>query len=156
MAMAETTSLSACPACVALPAVEMLAQQRARMAAAGVILSVPSAKDAASISAIEGALAALQGVASARVNLTLKRVSVTAAPEVTPEAMIACLAGVGYPALELDASLLTTTESERRGRDLLMRLGVAGFSMMNIMLLSVAVWSGAEAATAISSTGSAR
>jgi len=29
----------------------------------------------------------------------------------------------------------------------LMRLGVAFFSMMNIMLLSVAVWSGAEAAT---------
>lgn len=40
--------------------------------------------------------------------------------------------------------MLSTTESERRGRDLLMRLGVAGFSMMNIMLLSIAVWSGAE------------
>jgi P-type Cu2+ transporter len=37
------------------------------------------------------------------------------------------------------------TETDRQGRDLLMRLGVAGFAMMNIMLLSVAVWSGAEA-----------
>ena len=33
------------------------------------------------------------------------------------------------------------------GRDLLMRIGVSGFAMMNIMILSVAVWSGAEAAT---------
>ena len=33
------------------------------------------------------------------------------------------------------------------GRDLLMRIGVAGFAMMNVMIPSVAVWSGAEAAT---------
>jgi P-type Cu2+ transporter len=39
------------------------------------------------------------------------------------------------------------TETDRQGRDLLMRLGVAGFAMMNIMLLSVAVWSGATDAT---------
>jgi Cu2+-exporting ATPase len=142
-----TASLSACPACVALPATEMLAEARRRAAAAGIVLSVPTARDAAAISAIENALAALPGVGAARVNLTLKRVSVTAAPEVTPERLIGVLAGAGYPAMELDPALLTTSESERRGRDLLMRLGVAGFSMMNIMLLSVAVWSGAEDAT---------
>ena len=89
----------------------------------------------------------MPGVTSARVNLTLKRVAVTAMPEVTAEALIQTLAQAGYPAMELDPSQLSTTDSDRRGRDLLMRLGVAGFSMMNIMLLSVAVWSGAEAAT---------
>ena len=44
-------------------------------------------------------------------------------------------------------AFLSATETDRQGRDLLMRLGVAFFSMMNVMLLSVAVWSGAEAAT---------
>ncbi len=42
---------------------------------------------------------------------------------------------------------LSATETDRQGRELLMRLGVAGFAMMNVMLLSVAVWSGAEDAT---------
>lgn len=146
MALSET-SLSACPACVALPATEMLAESRRRAAATGIVLSVPTARDATAISAIENSLAAHPGVTAARVNLTLRRVTVTARPEVLPDHLIDCLAAVGYPAHELDAATLTTTESERRGRDLLMRLGVAGFSMMNIMLLSVAVWSGAEDAT---------
>ena len=147
MAMVETPSLSACPACVALPATEMLAQRRLRAAQAGVMLSLPTAKDATAISQVERALAAVPGVISARVNLTLKRVTVATLPEVTANTLIGALAQAGYPALELDPGLLSATESDRRGRDLLMRLGVAGFSMMNIMLLSVAVWSGAEAAT---------
>jgi Cu2+-exporting ATPase len=146
MRFAET-SLSACPACVALPATEMLAESRRRAANTGIVLSVPTAADATAISTIENALSALPGVRSARVNLTLRRVSVAARPDVLPDHLIAALAGAGYPALELDAAMLSTTESERRGRDLLMRLGVAGFSMMNIMLLSIAVWSGAEDAT---------
>ncbi len=147
MSLAESPPLSACPACIALPATEMLAEARRRAAAAGVILSVPTARDADAMSAIETALRALPGVTAARINLTQRRVSVMALPEVTPDRMIAALEAAGYPAMELDTALLTTTESERRGRDLLMRLGVAGFSMMNIMLLSVAVWSGAEDAT---------
>ena len=65
----------------------------------------------------------------------------------TADRLIAALKTIGYPAHELDPGLLSATETDRAGRDLLMRLGVAGFAMMNIMLLSVAVWSGAEAAT---------
>lgn len=57
------------------------------------------------------------------------------------------LKGAGYEAHELDAGLLSATEADKTARDLLMRLGVAFFSMMNVMLLSVAVWSGAENAT---------
>ncbi len=61
--------------------------------------------------------------------------------------LVQAAASAGYEAHELDPGLLSATETDRQGRELLMRLGVAFFSMMNIMLLSVAVWSGAEDAT---------
>ncbi len=140
----ERGGMAACPACVVAP----LAQAQAQVAARGrLMLSLPSAHCAACISTVESALAAVPGVESSRVNLTMKRVSVDAGAEVTAEALVAVLAGVGFEAHELDAGLLSATETDRQGRELLMRLGVAFFSMMNVMLLSVAVWSGAEGAT---------
>jgi Cu2+-exporting ATPase len=81
------------------------------------------------------------------VNLTLKRARVEAAPNVTPDALIARLGTVGYEAHELDATALAATATDRQGRDLAMRLAVAFFANMNVMLLSVAVWSGAEGVT---------
>ncbi len=57
------------------------------------------------------------------------------------------LDGIGFEAHELDNAALQATQSDRAGRELLMRLAVAGFASMNVMLLSVAVWSGAEDAT---------
>ncbi|PJF09593.1 heavy metal translocating P-type ATPase [Pseudorhodobacter sp. MZDSW-24AT] len=141
-----TTSLSACPACVAAPSAERLAQM-AQPKAARLILSVPLAHCALCISTLERAMAEVPGVTSARLNLTLRRLSVEAAPSVTADTLIAAAARAGYEAHELDPGLLSSTETDRQSRDLLMRLGVAFFSMMNIMLLSVAVWSGAQDAT---------
>ncbi|MBI1170305.1 cadmium-translocating P-type ATPase [bacterium] len=138
--------LSACPACVAAPAAERLAALQ-KPEAARLMLSLPTAHCAACIATVETALRQHPGVQSARVNLTLKRVSVEAEPEVTAADLTRVLEGVGYEAHELDPGLLSMTETDRQGRALLMRLGVAFFAMMNIMLLSVAVWSGAEAAT---------
>jgi Cu2+-exporting ATPase len=146
MDAAMTPSASACPACVAAPA----AAERAAAVAqkdARILLSLPTAHCAACISDVERELQRHPGVRSARVNLTLRRVSVDAEPAVGAAELVTRLAGIGYEAHELDAGLLSTTETEKQGRDLLMRLGVAGFAMMNIMLLSVAVWSGAEDAT---------
>lgn len=137
---------SACPACVAAPSAERLAQL-SQQHEARLMLSLPTAHCAACISTVETALQATPGVHAARVNLTLKRVAVDADPEVTAAALIEALKGVGYEAHELDPGLLTATEADRQARDLLMRLGVAFFSMMNVMLLSVAVWSGAEGPT---------
>lgn len=139
-------AVSACPACVAAPSAERIAELSMPVSAR-LMLSLPTAHCAACISTVEHGLMAVPGVTSARVNLTLRRVSVDAAPGVTADGLIAALKGVGYEAHELDPGLLSATETDRQGRELLMRLGVAGFSMMNVMLLSVAVWSGAEDAT---------
>ena len=71
----EHGGMAACPACVVAP----MAAAQAQVAARGrLMLSLPAAHCAACISTVEGALAAVPGVASSRVNLTMKRVSVDA------------------------------------------------------------------------------
>lgn len=139
-------SPSACPACAAAPAAEAMAR-RGEADAAQIALSLPTVHCSACISKIERALNADPRVTSARVNLTLKRASIDATPDVTAQEMAQLVEGLGYEAHELDAGTLNATATNKAGRDLLMRLAVAGFASMNVMLLSVAVWSGAEAAT---------
>ncbi|WP_323005107.1 heavy metal translocating P-type ATPase [Pseudorhodobacter sp.] len=139
-------SPSACPACAVAPSAERIAAL-SQPTKARLILSLPTAHCAACMSTVENGLQAVPGVQSARVNLTMRRVSVDADPEVTAQSLIPVLASLGYEAHELDPGLLSATETDKQGRELLMRLGVAGFAMMNVMLLSVAVWSGAGDAT---------
>ncbi|MDE3238489.1 MAG: cadmium-translocating P-type ATPase [Paracoccaceae bacterium] len=139
---------SACPACAAAPSAEALAELAAPKEAR-LILSLPTAHCAACMSTVERGLAKVPGVHDARVNLTLKRVAVAAAPDMTAETLIAALDRLGYEAHELDPGTLTSTAADKAWRELLMRLSVAGFAMMNVMLLSVAIWSGAEQATRI-------
>ncbi len=129
----------ACPACVAAPVpAEPVPAETA------VQLSVPSVRCAACISTIETHLSQVQGVVSARVNLTQKRVQIVTDEPATQ--MVAALKEVGFDAYPLDARALVG-DVDAEGRDLLLRMGVAGFAMMNVMLLSVAVWSGASGAT---------
>ena len=148
MSLAETPHPAACPACVAAPAAEELAAHAKLPEGPGTVqLSLPTIHCAACISAVERGLASTPGVRTARVNLTLKRVSIDTEPGTPVEDLIARIEGLGYEAHELDAAALSATETDRRGRDLLMRLAVAFFANMNVMLLSVAVWSGAEGVT---------
>ncbi|MBF9034540.1 cadmium-translocating P-type ATPase [Rhodobacterales bacterium HKCCE2091] len=126
--------------------VAQAAAPEAAPAAGEILLHLPKIHCAVCIANAERALRAVPGVSAARVNLTLKRAAVTAAPSVTAAALAETLRAAGIEAQELDPSLLTET-TDRTGRDLLVRLGVAGFAMMNVMLLSVAVWSGAAEAT---------
>ncbi|SLN48691.1 heavy metal translocating P-type ATPase [Pseudooctadecabacter jejudonensis] len=130
---------AACPACVAAPAAIELAQMPD-----AVQLSVPALRCAACISAIESHLNALPDVMTARVNLSLKRVEVRT--DLPTSDITQALASIGYDAYPLDAAALGE-DGDQAGRDLLMRMGLSGFAMMNVMLLSVAVWSGAVGAT---------
>ncbi|MFC6583392.1 heavy metal translocating P-type ATPase [Sulfitobacter aestuariivivens] len=106
--------------------------------------SLPTIHCAGCIGTIERALAGVNGVREARVNLSLKRLSVTG--PIQPSDVLRTIKGLGYEIFLLDAAVLDKA-TDRKGRDLLLRLAVAGFAMMNVMLLSVAVWSGASGAT---------
>ncbi|MCU4654153.1 heavy metal translocating P-type ATPase [Roseibacterium sp. SDUM158016] len=141
---AERARPGVCAACNVAPAAEHLAELPKD---ATLMLSLPGIHCAGCISGVEKALSAVPGVRSARVNLTLRRAAVEAGPEVTAETLTQVLDRAGYEAHELDPGTLATTAMDRQGRDLLMRLAVAFFAMMNVMLLSVAVWSGAEGVT---------
>ncbi|MEM6758312.1 MAG: heavy metal translocating P-type ATPase [Pseudomonadota bacterium] len=130
-------SIAACPGCVAAPALSA----RAQVAAPTHHLVLPGIHCAGCISGVERTLAALPDIAAARVNLTQKRVAISAAPGLDPTPWITALARAGYEAYEAQDRAASTEN------DLLLPLGVAGFAMMNVMLLSVAVWSGATETT---------
>ncbi|MFA8386922.1 MAG: heavy metal translocating P-type ATPase [Pelagibaca sp.] len=146
MTLAMHPPASACPACSAAPAAEALAEA-ALPKQVDIVLSLPSIHCAACISGVERILAATDGVKGARVNLTLKRAQIEASPDLTADDLVRVLEKAGYEAHELDNTALRATDTDKAGRDLLMRLAVSGFAAMNVMLLSVAVWSGADGPT---------
>lgn len=107
-------------------------------------LSVPQAHCAGCIGAIEGALGRLDGVLSARVNLTVRRVAVKWRRDGPVPPMIDTLRKAGYAATLAEPG--NGSGDPEMGR-LLRATAVAGFAAMNIMLLSVSVWSGADLGT---------
>ena len=112
----ERGGMQACPACAVAPSAQRLAEMAA-LKDVRLVLSLPTAHCAACIVAVEQAVQAVEGVNSARVNLTMKRLSVDAEAGVTAEGLISVLAGVGYEAHELDPGLLSATETDRQGRE---------------------------------------
>ncbi|PZO56941.1 MAG: ATPase, partial [Pseudoxanthomonas suwonensis] len=137
--------LSACPACDVAPLAGRIGTPDP--VRGDIMLSVPAVHCATCITDVERVLTAQPGVHAARVNLSLRRVVVDAEAGVAAADLIPALDRIGYEAFELDPAALTATAADRQGRDILMRIGVSGFAMMNIMILSVAVWSGADDAT---------
>lgn len=108
-------------------------------------LSVPDVHCGACIHTVEKALSGLEGVNSARVNLSTKRVTIKWRADLdTPPEFIETLRNAGYEAhlFEVDHEAKDATLSE-----LIRALAVSGFAASNIMLFSVSVWSGAEPAT---------
>jgi P-type Cu2+ transporter len=105
-------------------------------------LSVPAMHCGGCIQTIERALGALPGVEHARVNLSTRRATIRWRGDAPPP-VIAALKAVGYDAHLYDFG---AEEKDVVLRELVWALAVAGFAASNIMMLSVGVWSGADAA----------
>ena len=112
-------------------------------------LIVPGVHCGACIALLERELPKIDGIERARVNLSTRRIAVVAKGEGAAAGHILAQAVERMQALGY-ASHLPGPEDEKGDpvlRDLLRSLAVAGFASMNVMLLSVSVWSGAEDAT---------
>ena len=108
------------------------------------VLVVPGMHCAGCMAKVERALAAVPGVSAARVNLTAKQVRAEHRPEVEAAQLIAALEAVGFASQPRTEDL---TRAPSAVKPLLAPLGVAAFACMNVMLLSVSVWSGADGST---------
>jgi Cu2+-exporting ATPase len=109
------------------------------------VFTVPGAHCAACIARIERGLAAVPGIVSARLNLTARQLSVAHSEALQIPDLVAAIDRIGFAAQPLTDEAAST--QDKQTRSLLRATGVAGFAAMNIMLLSVSVWSGAAGAT---------
>ncbi len=108
----------------------------------GMELAVEGIACGACIARIEGAVKRLPGVTEARLNFTNRRLHVAWADgAIVPAQILQTLESIGYHGYPF-APLRAEQEEAAEMRRLLRCLAVAGFAAMNIMLLSVSVWSG--------------
>ena len=107
------------------------------------VLVVPGMHCAGCMAKVERTLGGLDGVVSARVNLTARQVAVAHRADVAIPDLVASLAHVGFEA----QPRLEMAEPVSAVRPLLAPLAVAAFACMNVMLMSVSVWSGADGNT---------
>lgn len=107
------------------------------------VLAVPGMHCAGCMGKVERALSAVEGVTSARTNLTARTVEVVHSPHVETPTLVAALAATGFDAQprQIEAEPVSAV------KPLLAPLGVAAFACMNVMLMSVSVWSGADGTT---------
>ncbi len=111
-------------------------------------LHVPSIHCAGCIRKIETAVRALPGVEHARVNFTTRRLAVEwATDRQRPEAIVAAVEGLGFEVRPFAPEQAGEGEAQSASQGLLRAMVVAGFASMNVMLLSISVWSGASDAT---------
>ena len=107
--------------------------------------AVPAIRCAGCISKIENGLNGAPGILSSRVNFSTKQVAITHLPELDDDQLKRKIDALGFEAQILADNPLA--EGKGSTDKLIRALAVAGFGMMNIMLLSVSVWSGAAGVT---------
>jgi len=99
---------------------------------------------AACVWLIEHSLAKQKGVVSAEVNLTSKRLWLKWDNSVSPlSTLLQALGDIGYAAIPFDSDTAEGALAKRH-RSLLYRMAFAGFAMMNLMWISIALYSGAD------------
>ncbi|MCB2099332.1 MAG: heavy metal translocating P-type ATPase metal-binding domain-containing protein, partial [Rhodobacterales bacterium] len=105
-------------------------------------LMVEGIQCAACVWLIEQVLSRQPGVIQARVNMTTRRLVLRwTRGRAKADDLIAPVAGLGYRLVPYDPSCLNR-DQDRRQKELLRALAVAGFAAGNVMLLSVSVWAG--------------
>lgn len=108
--------------------------------------ALPDAHCAACIRSIERELIALPMVETARVNLSRRRVRIKYDPNKgAPSALAPAIRRSGYVNHVIDPA--DDSHADPVLRELVRAMAVAGFAAGNIMLFSVSVWAGADAAT---------
>lgn len=108
------------------------------------VLAVPGAHCAGCMSKIERGLGQLPQVASARLNLTSRLLTVVHDATLDDRQLVDELERIGFAAKRQPRALEKPFSAVK---PLLGPLAVAGFAGMNVMLLSVSVWSGADGST---------
>lgn len=109
------------------------------------LFAVPGIHCAGCLSKIENGLLLTPGILTARVNLGAKLVAIRHDPALMPPELKAAILALGFEAEPLADPGLDVAAAENCA--LVRALAVAGFAAMNIMLLSVSIWSGADGAT---------
>jgi len=105
-------------------------------------LLVDGAHCAACISTIENRLQRDPAVTDARLNLSLRRLSVAWRGDKShADRIAAAVEQLGYRVAPFDPEHLTRID-DRTGRELLRALAIAAFASSNVMMLSLAVWAG--------------
>ena len=107
--------------------------------------AVPDIRCAGCIAKLEQGLVRDRRIAAARVNFTEKRVHISCTPDAETPELIGAFSLLGFEAHPIGDGPAEVDGGASDSRALLR--AVAGFAMMNIMLLSVSVWSGAGGAT---------
>ena len=106
------------------------------------LFNVPGIHCAGCISKLESGLPRHDAIFAARVNFGLKRLRITHWAGLSEEALQDAIERIGFDAHPVNDENLVEIPDERKA--LLRALGVAAFASMNVMLLSVSVWAGAD------------